>query len=83
MAAFFPRIAIRPVKSDVPGKNSFEVVGNNRPRPQFAKNAAIPRGDQEHYMPDLKNPAAKGTLMEPVFFLTGQKLPLGTPDVRS
>ena len=31
-------------------------------------------------MPDLKNPTAKGTLMKPVFFITGQKLALGTPD---
>jgi hypothetical protein len=80
LAAFFPRISIRPVNRGTPGKQSFEVAGNDRARPQFAKNAQIPRGDQEHFMPDLKNPQSKGTLMEPVFFLTGQKLPLGTPD---
>jgi hypothetical protein len=80
LAAFFPRISIKPVRNAKPGQQSFEVVGNDRPRPEAAKNAQIPRGDQEHFMPDLKNPAAKGTLMEPVFFLTGQKLPLGTPD---
>lgn len=31
-------------------------------------------------MPDLKDPTAKGTLMEPVFFVNGQKLALGTKD---
>ncbi len=31
-------------------------------------------------MPDLKNPAAKGKLMQPKFFLTSATLPLGTPD---
>jgi hypothetical protein len=38
------------------------------------------RGTLEHKMPDLKNPEAEGTVMEPVFFLTGQKLPIGTRD---
>ena len=31
-------------------------------------------------MSDLKNPTDKGKLMEPVFFATGDKLPLGTKD---
>jgi hypothetical protein len=34
----------------------------------------------EHYMPDLEDPAAKGTRMNPVFFATGQKLEPGTSD---
>ena len=38
------------------------------------------KGDVEHYMPDLNDPSAKGTLTEPVFFLTGQTTPLGTKD---
>lgn len=37
-------------------------------------------GSAEHYMTDLKNPTAQGKLMEPVFFATGDKLPLGTKD---
>ncbi len=80
LAAFFPRLAIKPVRGGKPGQNSLEVVGVDRPRPEKVKNAAIPRGDQEHFMPDLKNPSAKGTLMQPVFFLTGQKLPEGSTD---
>ena len=31
-------------------------------------------------MPDLEDPAAPGTRMQPKFFLTSAKLPLGTPD---
>ena len=80
LAAFFPRIALRPVKPTDAQKRSFDVVGINRERPAKAKNAMIPLGSLEHYMPDLKNPTAKGTLMKPVFFVTGQKLALGTPD---
>jgi len=32
------------------------------------------RGASEHFMPDLNDPTAKGTMMQPVFFLTGQRL---------
>ncbi|QDT52191.1 hypothetical protein Pan44_02000 [Caulifigura coniformis] len=31
------------------------------------------RGSSEHYMPDLNDPTAKGTMMQPVFFLSGQR----------
>lgn len=82
LAAFFPRIALRPVKPADAQKRSFEVLGVDRERLGNPKNAMIPRGSLEHYMPDLKNPTAKGTLMQPVFFVTGQKLPLGTPDAK-
>lgn len=82
LAAFFPRIAMKPVKPTDNQKRSFEVVGLDRERPAKVKNAMVPRGSLEHYMPDLKNPTAKGTLMQPVFFITGQKLPLGTPDAK-
>ncbi|HEX3998898.1 MAG TPA: DUF1549 domain-containing protein [Pirellulales bacterium] len=82
LAAFFPRIALRPVKPTDAQKRSFDVIGLDRERPKKAKNANVPRGELEHYMPDLKNPAAKGTLMKPVFFVTGQQLPLGTPDAQ-
>ncbi len=80
LAAFFPRIGMRPVNKGDAGQRSFEVVGVNFARPNRPKNPNIPLGELEHYMPDLKNPTAKGTLMQPVFFLTGQKLPEGTPD---
>jgi uncharacterized protein DUF1549/uncharacterized protein DUF1553 len=77
LAAFFPRIAIRPNKGP---PQSLDVLGVDRERPAMAKNANRPLGSKEHYMPDLKDPAAKGTLMQPVFFVTGQKLPEGTTD---
>jgi hypothetical protein len=35
----------------------------------------------EHMMPDLNDPSAPGTQMQPKFFLTGAKLPTGTLDV--
>ena len=31
-------------------------------------------------MSDPKNPQSEGTLMQPVLFATGDKLPIGTPD---
>ncbi len=31
-------------------------------------------------MPDLDDPAARGTRMQPKFFLTSAELPFGTPD---
>ncbi|HEV3417930.1 MAG TPA: DUF1549 domain-containing protein [Pirellulales bacterium] len=80
LAAFFPRLAMRPVNNAQPGQRSFAVVGVDRQGGPGPKNPNLPRGDLEHYMPDLKSPSSKGTLMQPVFFLTGQKLPEGTPD---
>jgi hypothetical protein len=38
------------------------------------------RGIPEHYMPDLEDPSADGTKIQPVFFLTGEKIPFGTKD---
>ena len=80
LAAFFPRIAVRPVQS--PTRRSFEVVADDRPdggrRPN--PDAEGRRGQPEHYMPDLDDPAAPGTRMQPKFFLTRPELPFGTPD---
>ena len=87
LAAFFARIAVRPIKVD--GKRrGFEVTSTDegfkdRPPAAQAKIKAKAKGKNrrfEHFMPDLENPTAEGTLMEPVFFLTGQKLPVGTSD---
>jgi hypothetical protein len=79
-AAFFPRIAVRPVLS--PTRRSWEVVSDEgRPRgrrPNADQEGR--RGQPEHYMPDLENPAAPGTRMQPKFFLTLAELPFGTPD---
>lgn len=77
MAAFFPRIGIRP--SFQMGGRSFEVVSLNRPvgkrSPADTEGAKL-----EHYMPDLENPEAEGTLMTPVFYATSQKLEPGASD---
>ncbi len=76
LAAFFPRISIRPVR--VEGKRrSFEVVSENRSQ---SKKPNPRRGTLEHYMPDLQHPEETGKLMQPVFFVTGQKLDTGVPD---
>ncbi len=77
MAAFFPRIAVRP--SFQMGGRSFEVISLRRPvgkrSPADTEGAKL-----EHYMPDLENPEAEGTLMTPIFYATTQKLSLGASD---
>ncbi len=40
------------------------------------------RGSSEHYMPDLNDPTSKGTMMQPVFFLTGQRLKGNSTDLQ-
>ncbi|QDU58845.1 DUF1549 domain-containing protein [Aeoliella mucimassa] len=79
LAAFFPRTAVRPVNSTT--RRSFEVVSNDSPaNNRRGGDNANRRGTPEHYMPDLDDPAAEGTRMEPKFFLTGAEVPLGTRD---
>jgi len=79
LAAFFPRIAIRPVPTA--DKRSFEVVSRDGP-PLLRQGPGKDRPNRapEHYMPDLKDPSAKGTRMQPVLFVTGQKLDEGKSD---
>jgi len=77
LAAFFTRVGLQPSKIATP-QRTFIVFGSDRQR--VFKNNNQPHPEAEHYMPDLKNPTSKGTKMLPVFFLTGQKLPEGTPD---
>ncbi len=72
LAAFFPRVAVRPVQME--DRRSFEVVSFNG-FSRFGRG-----GGGEHYMPDLENPQARGTLMTPRFFLNDQSLRLGTND---
>lgn len=79
LAAFFPRVGVRPVREIT--KRSFTVFGNDKPgrrRPNDNSN----RPQSEHFMPDLEDPAATGTKMQPRFFLTGDSLPLGTTDAQ-
>jgi hypothetical protein len=79
MAAFFPRIASRVIL--MPDRREISVVANDNPPPRFRGPMNMRRfGTPEHYMSDLQNPQARGTLMEPVLFATGDKLPLGTRD---
>ena len=78
LAAFFPRIAIRAVKEG-DKRVSFEVISRDIP-PRVMKEGK-PRGNSEHYMPDLDDPSAQGTLMQPVFFLSGQQVAVGTKDI--
>lgn len=82
LAAFFPRVAIRPDRSS--GMRTFNVVANDSPpRRRRQNNNNRFRGTLEHHMPDLDNPRAKGTLMHPVLFTTGQQLgPERTDDER-
>jgi hypothetical protein len=79
-AAFFPRLALRPIQT--PTRRSFEVIADDRPAPRRRMNpdAEGRRGQPEHYMPDLDDPAAPGTLMKPKFFLTSASVPFGTTD---
>ncbi len=81
LAAFFPRVALRPVRDDQ--QRSFEVVGVDfmRPRRKADDNGRyLPK--LEHYMSDLQDPTAQGTLTTPTFFVSGKSLPLGSSDVK-
>ena len=77
LAAFFPRVAVRPTMGDT---RSFNVVADDVPSRRRTNNNNRFRGTPEHYMPDLENPQAEGTLMQPVFFVTGQKMETGALD---
>jgi hypothetical protein len=79
LAAFFPRISLK--QDNTTDKRTFNVAGNDDPPRRFGpKQVNRPIGKPEHFMPDLKHPELPGTKMQPVFFLTGQKLSFGTPD---
>jgi len=78
LAAFFPRISVGQVQSVT--RRSFRVVASDRQMP-FRKNDNGKQPMPEHFMPDLEDPSAPGTRMQPKFFLTSAKLPLGSLDV--
>jgi hypothetical protein len=80
LTAFFPRVASRLVLT--PERREISVVANdNMLAGRFRGPMNMRRnGTPEHYMSDLDDPQARGTLMSPVFFATGEKLPLGTRD---
>jgi hypothetical protein len=79
LAAFLPRVELRPVRD--PQKRSFEIVGVDR-EARFRGNPNLRRATLEHYMPDLQDPTAQGTLMTPKFFVTGRDLEQGADDER-
>jgi uncharacterized protein DUF1549/uncharacterized protein DUF1553 len=84
LAAFFPRVASQPSRQGqnrqmlpeitVTATDSEVRLGFRGPM-----NMRV-RGTPEHRMSDPKNPQSEGTLMQPVLFATGDKLPIGTPD---
>ena len=78
LAAFFPRVAVRPRNND--GPRSFAVVADDGPAFRRPNGNNRFRGTPEHFMPDLDDPQARGTRMQPVFFVTGEELPFGTKD---
>jgi hypothetical protein len=80
LAAFFPRITVRPLRTGMP--RSFEVVSHDSQPRRARPGGGMRRGDLEHYMPDLKDPESQGTLMTPVFFLTGERLAAGESDLQ-
>ena len=78
LAAFFPRVAVRPVRDLT--QLSFEVVGQDRFRRSPRGNNVERQPTAEHMMPNLDDPQAPGTQMEPKFFLTSSTVPWGTSD---
>jgi len=79
LAAFFPRVAVRPDRSS--DRRSFLVAVTDYSFGRGRQNANNRfRGTLEHYMPNLEDPASKGELMQPVFFATGDKLDSATRD---
>lgn len=78
LAAFFPRISLRQVRTPV--KRSFEVVASDRPSRRRRPNNNANRSSAEHFMPDMDDPQAAGTRMQPKFFLTSASAPFGSRD---
>jgi hypothetical protein len=80
LAAFFPRVASR-IILNMDRRETVVVANDNTMMDRFRGPMMMRRnGTPEHYMPDLQDPQARGTLMTPVLFATGQKLDLGTKD---
>ena len=64
LAAYYPRVILRRLPYEV--LQDFEITSIEKVR-GGGRNKALP----EHYMTDLKDPKAKGTLTQPLFFLGG------------
>ena len=73
LAAYFPRVVVRPLRAEV--LPDFEITSIEKVR-GGGRNKALP----EHYMSDLNDPKAKGTLTQPLFFLGEEKEEAGMTD---
>ena len=80
LAAFFPRVAVRQSLPNAERRTFTVTVTDTEPRFRPRNNNQRVIGTLEHYMPDLKDPQAKGTLMQPVLFTSGQTLDPGVKD---
>jgi hypothetical protein len=81
LAAFFPRVSSRIIFNQETGPQVTVSATDTSFGSRFRGPMNVRfRGTPEHYMSDLDNPQARGTLMTPVLFATGQKLSLGTRD---
>ncbi len=84
LAAFFPRVATRPNRQAGGGPaRDMSIVVTDSQLSRFGKKAPMNQraaGTLEHLMSDPKNPSSEGTVMQPVLFATGNKLPVGTKD---
>jgi len=82
LAAFFPRVGVRRNRTGGDKQNrSFIIFANDTSHARRRKNNNNRRQPSlEHTMPNLDDPTAPGTPMEPVFFLTGRRLKAATMD---
>jgi hypothetical protein len=78
-AAFFPRVNVRAVFKEDKKRRGFEIFSTD-PR-TAAKKPPKGKNRAEHFMPDMDDPSATGTLMQPVFFATKQKADAGLKDI--
>lgn len=76
LAAFFPRVALRPQMD--PRTFLVYAVDRIRFQPRMNNNRFI--GTLEHRMPNFEDPATPGTEVAPKFFINNESLPLGTTD---
>jgi hypothetical protein len=76
-AAFFPRVAL--TRARTKDRPSLTLASFDS-GPLARRPGQMGQGGQEHFMPDLKDPTSQGTMMEPVFFATGQRLTKGVTD---
>jgi len=79
LAAFFARVETRAVRNtDV--RLDFEVIGRDRGKAYAPATANGKNRSLEHFLPDLNDPKARGTMVQPALFLTDQRINTGTTD---